>query len=209
MHRFLILIVLSISVHAASLEDGFRLGKVVDLQGIVAVRPELGKRWTPVENGMILRKGDWLRTDVRGANAVQVKLPGGGQCILGPGGLLEFEEKGEVKFIRGEMEVAPPVEGEVKLVFGHNTVSVKERGLFRLPGIDKTGNLLLLFISVFQLLDHPLLKRPNVVCTTNQTDPVIFIFLAFPFIGIFCNGTNGISTTSHLKFENRNLPLET
>lgn len=131
MHRLFLFILLSVSVHAASFRDEFRLGKVTDFQGVAAVRPELGKRWTPVEKGMVLRKGDWLRTDVRGANAVQVKLPEGGQCILGPGGLVEFLEKGEVKLIRGELEVAPPKDGVVKLEYGEHSVKVKERGVYR------------------------------------------------------------------------------
>ena len=131
MHRLLPFILLSVTLNAASLQDEFRLGKVVDFQGIAAVRPELGARWTPVENGLLLRKGDWLRTDVRGANAVQVRLRSGGQLILGPGALLEILKDEEVKLIRGELEVQPPEKGVVKLEYGEHSVKVKERGVYR------------------------------------------------------------------------------
>jgi len=131
MYRILPFLFLSVTIHAASLQDEFRLGKVVDFQGIAAVRPELGVRWTPVENGLLLRRGDWLRTDVRGANAVQVRLKDGGQLILGPGALLEMLKSGGVKLIRGEMEVMPPEEGVVKLQYGENSVKVKTRGVYR------------------------------------------------------------------------------
>ncbi len=50
-------------------EDG-RIGKVSDVQGMVAVKPVMAERWTPVCGNILLRPGDWLRTDLRGANAV-------------------------------------------------------------------------------------------------------------------------------------------
>ena len=49
-------------------EDG-RIGKVAEVQGIVAIKPVLHDRWTPVHEHLVLRLGDWLRTDARGANA--------------------------------------------------------------------------------------------------------------------------------------------
>ena len=70
-------------------EDG-RVGKVTDVQGIVSVRPVMARRWTPVAGPVILKPGDWLRTDRRGANAVALRLTGGARITLGPGTLMEI-----------------------------------------------------------------------------------------------------------------------
>ncbi len=43
-------------------EDG-RVGKVTDLQGVVNIKPVLHQRWTPVGTHLLLKPGDWLRTD--------------------------------------------------------------------------------------------------------------------------------------------------
>src|SRR6266542_747170 len=53
-------------------EDG-RIGKVTDVQGIVSVKPVLHERWTPVREHLVLKPGDWLRTDARGANATALR----------------------------------------------------------------------------------------------------------------------------------------
>ena len=53
-------------------EDG-RIGKVTDVQGIVTIKPVLHDRWTPVREGLVLRPGDWVRTDARGANAAALR----------------------------------------------------------------------------------------------------------------------------------------
>ncbi len=44
-------------------EDG-RIGKVTDLQGIVGLKPAMGERWTPVTAHLLLKPGDWIRTDL-------------------------------------------------------------------------------------------------------------------------------------------------
>lgn len=49
-------------------EDG-RIGKVTDVQGLVSIRPVMAERWTLVCGNILLKPGDWLRTDLRGANA--------------------------------------------------------------------------------------------------------------------------------------------
>ena len=58
----------------ASLADDKVLGKVIDVQGITSIRPPLYDRWTPACVNLPLKPGDWLRTDVRGANALHVRL---------------------------------------------------------------------------------------------------------------------------------------
>ena len=69
-------------------EDG-RIGKISDAQGIVVLRPMLAKRWTPICRETLLRPGDWIRTELRGANAVKVTLSSDVEITLGPGTLLE------------------------------------------------------------------------------------------------------------------------
>ena len=43
---------------------------VVDAQGVVVLRPMLAQRWTPICREAVLKTGDWLRTDIRGAKAL-------------------------------------------------------------------------------------------------------------------------------------------
>lgn len=86
-------------------QDG-RIGRLVDLQGIVSLRPVTGSRWTPADRRMLLQPGDWLRTDVRGANAVCVQILGHGRLILGPGSLVEFINAQRVRLLYGELHLA-------------------------------------------------------------------------------------------------------
>jgi hypothetical protein len=84
-----------------------RIGKVIDAQGICALKPKLQERWTPIMEGALLNPGDWLRTDARGANALQCRLGSGHTFILGPGGLVEIIGEKEIRIIRGEIEIVP------------------------------------------------------------------------------------------------------
>ena len=83
-------------------EDG-RIGKVTDVQGIVALRPALGERWTPVGNRLILKPGDQVRTDRRGANAVALKLVKDKVLTLGPASLVELVKPGQIRLLEGEL----------------------------------------------------------------------------------------------------------
>ena len=58
-------------VVAKSLTEDGRIGKIVDAQGLIVLRPALASRWTPVGRETLLKMGDWIRTDIRGANAVE------------------------------------------------------------------------------------------------------------------------------------------
>ena len=84
--------------------DG-RLGRTVDHQGLVTLRPATQQRWTPINREMILKPGDWLRTDIRGPHAVLVKLTGGAELTLGPGTLLELETPDRARIHSGELQV--------------------------------------------------------------------------------------------------------
>ncbi|HYW78318.1 MAG TPA: VIT and VWA domain-containing protein, partial [Thermoguttaceae bacterium] len=85
-------------------EDG-RIGKISVVLGIVAVKPVMHSRWTPVCGRIPIKPGDWLRTDVRGANAAAVRLVSQVEVILGPGSLVELIGPNQIRVISGEMKV--------------------------------------------------------------------------------------------------------
>ncbi|MHC4452283.1 MAG: VIT domain-containing protein [Planctomycetota bacterium] len=86
--------------------DDARVGTVVDRQGTALVRPVGRDRWTPVGPKSILMPGDLVRTPVRGANAVEVRLAGKGRLVVGPGSLVEIEAADSVKLYRGDIEAS-------------------------------------------------------------------------------------------------------
>jgi predicted Zn-dependent protease len=90
-------------------------GKVADCQGVCSLRAKSQDRWTPIAQGMLLDKGDWIRTDARGANVLEVRLAGGDKVIVGPGSQIELIDKGEVSLIRGEASVIPAGKSELTL----------------------------------------------------------------------------------------------
>ncbi len=83
-------------------------GKIVDCQGIAALQPPSQERWTPLAQGMFVDRGDLIRTDPRGANAVQVRLAGGGGFITGPNSLVQLVNPASLKIDRGEVEITAP-----------------------------------------------------------------------------------------------------
>ena len=87
-------------------EDG-RIGKVADVQGIVTIKPVLHERWTPVRDNLVLKPGDWLRTDARGANAAALRLAKQTGVILGPKTLVELIGPKQIRLIEGEIEISP------------------------------------------------------------------------------------------------------
>ena len=107
---------------ATSLTEDGRIGVVSDLQGIVVLRPKLAQRWTPLCRETILKPGDWLRTELRGANAVRVRMSGSveflkgvrvqvksaAELILGPGTLIEFISPNQARIHTGEVQVSQP-----------------------------------------------------------------------------------------------------
>jgi predicted Zn-dependent protease len=112
-------------------EDG-RVGKVVDVQGVVSVRPVLQQRWTPVGDNTLLKPGDWVRTDVRGANAVLLRLVKQTTLVLGPGALVEVVRPDQVRVHQGEVEANVPEGDSLDLVsLGGESFPVKGRLLYR------------------------------------------------------------------------------
>ncbi|HND54102.1 MAG TPA: VIT domain-containing protein, partial [Pirellulaceae bacterium] len=88
-------------------EDG-RIGKVDEAQGLVVLRPKLARRWTPLADGLLLRPGDWVRAELRGANAARVRLSSEVQLTIGPGALLECLSPTKARLHAGQAQVHVP-----------------------------------------------------------------------------------------------------
>ena len=95
--------------------DPGRAGTVVDRQGTALVRPVGRERWTPLWQRSPLFAGDQVRTEARGANAVELTLMQGASLVLGPGSLLEVEAGDALQLLRGEIEVAATAAHPVKV----------------------------------------------------------------------------------------------
>ena len=112
-------------------EDG-RIGKISDVQGMVSIKPVMAERWTPVCGNILLRPGDWLRTDIRGANAVAARLTGKAQVVAGPGTLVELDGPKKVRLYEGELQLSLPSASTVELLGpGDEKMTVKSTGVFR------------------------------------------------------------------------------
>ncbi len=119
-------------VFEGTLVDDGRIGKVTDAQGVVAVKPVMAERWSPVQPRLVLKPGDWLRTDARGANAVALKLLKSAAVIVGPHSQVELVKADEIRLLSGEIEINAgdtPVElhGPDK-----QKLSVKGKQIFRI-----------------------------------------------------------------------------
>ncbi|HEY7424476.1 MAG TPA: VIT domain-containing protein [Gemmataceae bacterium] len=113
-------------------EDG-RVGKVADVQGVVGIKPVMHTRWTPLHAHLLLKPGDWLRTDLRGANAADVRLVKRTRLVLGPGTLLEIVKPDQVRLLEGELEITVPADAKLELLGpGKQSVAVKGTMHYRL-----------------------------------------------------------------------------
>ena len=81
-----------------------RVGKIIDAQGTVTIRPIDARRWTPICGSLLVRPGDWIRAEPRGANASTVLL-GSTRLVLGPGSLLEAIGSNEARLHRGFLQI--------------------------------------------------------------------------------------------------------
>jgi len=86
--------------------DG-RAGVVSSLQGVSFVRPVGRERWSPLDAKSLVLPGDIVRTQARGANALELRLVSGARVVVGPGAVLEFPDAGGLRVLRGDVEVAP------------------------------------------------------------------------------------------------------
>jgi hypothetical protein len=127
-------------VPATLTADG-RIGKITDWQGLVSLRPKTQTRWTPICDQPLLRPGDWLRTDSRGANAVTVQLAPQTTLILGPGSLAQLVKPDQIVLHSGTAEITPSPKaenfsGKVKLT-GPNGATLEVSGLVLVTTNDK------------------------------------------------------------------------
>ena len=112
-------------------EDG-RVGKIVDVQGLVSVKPVTYARWTPVRPGLLLMPGDWVRADIRGANAATMRLLPQALVTVGPGGLLEVTKPNQIKLHEGEAEITPAKKVPIELTAPNGEkVTLTERTHYR------------------------------------------------------------------------------
>ncbi len=112
-------------------QDG-RIGKVTDVQGIVALRPATAQRWSPLAERMLVRLGDWLRTDLRGANAVSLRLVKQAEVVLGPGTLVELVKADHIRIGDGELKIVASKKAPVE-VSGPDgqKITVDDRQIYR------------------------------------------------------------------------------
>jgi predicted Zn-dependent protease len=121
-------------------EDG-RIGKVADVQGTVTVKPVMHRRWTPVSTHLLLHPGDWVRTDVRGANAVALRLVPDNLVTLAPGSLVEVIKPNQLRLVSGEMKIVATKDAPIELLGPQDQKSaVAETAIFRLAE-DKISRL--------------------------------------------------------------------
>ncbi len=96
----------------ATLADDGRIGKVIDVQGVVTLRSLGQGRGCPIVERVPVRPGDLVQTELQGAHAVTIKLLDGGQVVIGPGSTLELASPRELRFTAGEIKIktkgAPP-----------------------------------------------------------------------------------------------------
>ncbi|MGA2032621.1 MAG: VIT domain-containing protein [Thermoguttaceae bacterium] len=96
-------------------EDG-RIGKVTDAQGLVAIRPVMQQRWSPVTERMPIRPGDWLQTDPHGANAASVRLVPQTELVIGPGSTVELSSPRQFRIAEGEIKIKAASKSPIELV---------------------------------------------------------------------------------------------
>ena len=125
------------------LAESDRIGKVTDTQGIVTLRPVGSRRWTPVCRQLLVQPGDWIRTDVRGANAATIELDSKVTLIVGPATLIEMVTPNEARLHAGTVQIArtkqAPNDFKLTGVQADDAVVFSEPGkkLVRLDQVEK------------------------------------------------------------------------
>jgi len=121
----------SLFVVAESLSEDGRIGKILNAQGTVTLKPLTHRRWTPVSGPALIKPGDWLRTDTRGANAALMALTSPVRLTVGPASLVELISPQQVRLHRGEMSIEAA--GELEEPFtvlgpGDAVIEVRDEG---------------------------------------------------------------------------------
>lgn len=91
------------------------LGRIVDREGLAFIKPVLGRRWTLAREKMLLEEGDWVKTAARGAHAAELCMKDGSGIILGPGGLVELEKTDLLRLHRGDLEIRPAKDAQIRV----------------------------------------------------------------------------------------------
>lgn len=115
------------ALNAMSLAEQGTVGVVTDSQGLVHVRPVQADRWSYAGKEYRIEHGDWVKTGPRGPNLASLRLDSGVELILGPDGLLEFENETTLKLYTGVLDLKVP-EGETITVRGPKGGSVAVTG---------------------------------------------------------------------------------
>ncbi len=105
----------SIPQDPVSLKADGRVGRVVDQQGLASLRPVARQRWTPIARGRVLMPGDQVRSNPRGANAVEIELGTGPHITMGPGALIEIQSGGQLRLFAGDLAIEFENGGELSL----------------------------------------------------------------------------------------------
>jgi Flp pilus assembly protein TadD len=112
-------------------EDG-RIGKLIDAQGIVSVKPVMARRWTPARSGLLLKPGDWVQADLRGANAAAVRLVKQTTVTLGPGAMVELAKPTQIHLYSGDLKIAAGEKETIELTGpDRRTIEVKGTAVYR------------------------------------------------------------------------------
>ncbi|MCC7139499.1 MAG: tetratricopeptide repeat protein [Planctomycetes bacterium] len=123
------------SSFAGSLKPDGRTGTVTSLQGVAYVRPVGRERWTPLDARGLLLPGDVVRTEARGAHALDLRLAAGARVVVGPGALLETKEVGVLRLLRGDAEVVADAQAALR-VEGPGGFSREAKGTLWLRATD-------------------------------------------------------------------------
>ena len=139
-------------------EDG-RIGKVTDVQGVVCLKPVMAQRWTPVTTHLVIKPGDWVRTDLRGANAAAIRLVKQTEITLGPGTLVALVKPNQIRLLDGELKILTDEKAPIEIL-GPNEqkISVQGKQIFRLQNE-----------KLVQLEKEPLWLKGFEGATTNES----------------------------------------
>ncbi|HUT12367.1 MAG TPA: VIT domain-containing protein [Thermoguttaceae bacterium] len=111
-------------------------------------------RFTPVDGRILLKPGDWVRTDRRGANAVALRLVKQTDVTLGPGSLVEVVRPNLIRVSSGTLKITAEPKAPLEVVGpGGQTVKVEGTRLYRIDGeevVDLTGQQVPLWLAGFE-----------------------------------------------------------
>ncbi|MEM7456000.1 MAG: VIT domain-containing protein [Planctomycetota bacterium] len=109
-----------------------RIARVSTVQGQVALRPVMHRRWSSAGTNLSLEIGDQVRTGFRGANAVEFQMSRQRKVLLGPASMAELISADRVRLLSGEMRVTVPEGGSIGIDGpGDQTIQADSTAVFR------------------------------------------------------------------------------